>query len=61
MRRCRARDHDEIIGECPEQNAKPVSERIAELMVEACHEKVHMRMKTDVEVTRCWKGDPIGI
>lgn len=53
--------HDEIIGECPEQNAKPVSERIAELMVEACHEKVHMRMKTDVEVTRCWKGDPIGI
>lgn len=53
--------HDEIIGECPEANAKEVSSKIAELMVRACHEKVHMKMKTDVEVTRCWTGDPLGL
>lgn len=50
--------HDEIIGECPEGNIAQVAKRVQELMVEACHEKVHMKMKTDVEVSKAWKGEP---
>lgn len=51
--------HDEIIGECPEENAKQVAERVQQLMVEACHERVHIKMKTDVTVSRRWTGEGI--
>jgi len=51
--------HDEIIGECPEQNAKQVAERMQQLMVEACHEKVHIKMKCDVTVSKRWTGEEI--
>lgn len=50
--------HDEIIGECPEGNVAKVAKRVQELMVEACYEKVPIKMKTDVEVSKAWKGEP---
>ena len=50
--------HDELIGECPRENAKEVSERFAQLMVDAAHELV-VPSKCDVEVTECWYGEPL--
>lgn len=50
--------HDELIGECPRENAKEVSERFAQLMVEAAKDLV-VPSKCDVEITECWYGEPI--
>ena len=53
--------HDEIIAECPEENAKEVVERFSQLMSEAPGEKFTIPIKCDVEVTKCWYGDKIEI
>ncbi len=50
--------HDELIGECPRENAKEVSERFAQLMIDAAHELV-VPSKCDIVVTDCWYGEPI--
>ena len=50
--------HDELIGECPEENAREVANRFAQLMVDAAHELV-VPSKCDVEITNCWYGDSI--
>ena len=50
--------HDELIGECPEENAKPVAQRFAALMIEAAKE-LNVPSKCDVEITHCWYGEPI--
>lgn len=50
--------HDELIGECPRENAKEVSERFAQLMVEAAKDLV-VPSKCDVEITECWYGEPL--
>ncbi|MCK9444566.1 MAG: DNA polymerase [Tissierellaceae bacterium] len=50
--------HDELIGECPRENAKEVSERFAQLMVEAAKD-LAVPSKCDVEVTECWYGEPL--
>lgn len=50
--------HDELIGECPEENAKEVADRFAQLMIDAAHELV-VPSKCDVVVTDCWYGEPI--
>lgn len=52
--------HDELIGECPRENAAPVAKRFAELMVLAAKD-LSIPSKCDVEVTECWYGDPIEI
>ena len=52
--------HDELIGECPKENVKEVSERFALLMVEAAKDLV-VPSKCDVEITNCWYGDPLQI
>lgn len=44
--------HDEIIGECPEENKDRVAELINECMVNAV--KLSIPFKCDVEVTKCW-------
>lgn len=46
--------HDEIIGECPKENAEKVSQRLAELMINAPKDKVEIPMKVDVEITKNW-------
>ena len=53
--------HDELIAECPEENAKECVERFSQLMSEAPGEKFSIPIKCDVEVTRCWYGEPIEI
>jgi DNA polymerase-1 len=50
--------HDELIGECPKENAKEVADRFAQLMIDAAHELV-VPSKCDVVVTDCWYGEPI--
>ena len=50
--------HDELIGECPKENAKEVAERFAHLMVEAAKDLV-VPSKCDVEVTERWYGEPL--
>lgn len=52
--------HDELIGECPKENAKEVADRLASLMVEAAKDLV-VPSKCDVEVTECWYGEPLQI
>ena len=51
--------HDELIGECPEENMKECAERFAKLMSEAAESKLTIPIKTDVEITRCWYGERV--
>ncbi len=50
--------HDELIGECPKENAKEVAERFAHLMVEAAKD-LSVPSKCDVEITERWYGEPL--
>ena len=51
--------HDEIIAECPEENAKECARLLAEVMSHAAEKILNMPFKCDVEVTKAWYGDPI--
>lgn len=53
--------HDEVICECPEENAREVSERLTSLMVGAAREKIRVPMKCDSEVTYCWYGEVLEV
>lgn len=53
--------HDEVICECPEENAKEVSERLVSLMIGAAAEKICVPMKCDAEVSRAWYGETIEV
>ena len=53
--------HDELIGECPEENAKECAERFAYLMSIAAQDKLTIPISCDVEVTKQWYGDKIEI
>lgn len=53
--------HDELIGECPEENAKECSERFAQLMSEAAKSKLEIPIKCDVEITKAWYGERINL
>ena len=53
--------HDELIGECPMENAKECSERFAELMSQAAAGKLEIPIKCDVEITKCWYGEKVVI
>ena len=50
--------HDELIGECPEENAKKVASRFSELMIEAAKD-LSVPSKCDVEITHRWYGEPL--
>lgn len=51
--------HDEVIAECPEENAKECSKRLAEVMSKAAEEVLEMPIKCDVTLTRSWYGEEI--
>ena len=51
--------HDEIIGECPAENAKEVAKLLSEDMINSAREKVSVPMKCDAEITRAWYGEPV--
>lgn len=53
--------HDEVIAECPEENAKECSKLLAETMSLAAEKILEMPIKCDVEVTKCWYGDTINV
>ena len=53
--------HDELIGECPEENAKKCAERFAKLMSEAAESKLTIPIKCDVEITRAWYGERVEV
>ena len=53
--------HDELIAECPEENAKECSERFALLMSKAAESGLSIPIQCDVEITREWYGDSINV
>ena len=53
--------HDEIIAECPKENAKEVVERFSKVMSEAPGERFVVPISCDVEVTDRWYGEKVAI
>ena len=51
--------HDEILGECPEENAKKCAELLAKTMSKAAEEILYMPFSCDVEVSKAWYGESI--
>lgn len=51
--------HDEVIIECPEENASEVKKLLAETMSKAAERILMMPIKCDVDVTREWYGEVI--
>ena len=53
--------HDEIIAECPEENAKECSRLLAEVMSKAAEKILGLPFKCDVEITHAWYGESIEV
>jgi DNA polymerase I-like protein with 3'-5' exonuclease and polymerase domains len=53
--------HDEIIAECPEENAKECAERFSQLMSEAPGDKFTIPISCDVEITKQWYGERVQV
>lgn len=53
--------HDEIIGECPIENAKRVGELVGKIMATCVAEIVTVPFKCDAEFMRNWYGEKIDI
>ena len=51
--------HDEVIAECPEENVKECSKRLADVMSKAAEEILKMPFSCDVEITKAWYGEEI--
>lgn len=51
--------HDEVIAECPEENAKEVAERFAYIMSHSGGSKFTIPISCDVSVSKCWYGEEI--
>ena len=50
--------HDELIGECPKENAAKCKKRFAQLMSDAAKGKLTIPISCDVETTEKWYGQP---
>ena len=53
--------HDELIGECPKENAKEAAELFARLMSEAAESRLTIPISCDVEITERWYGDRVDL
>lgn len=51
--------HDELIGECPEENIKECSKLLAEVMSKAAEELIGMPFSCDAEISKAWYGERI--
>ena len=51
--------HDELIAQCPRENAKECSARFAKLMSDAAKDRLEVPISCDVEITKAWYGEPI--
>lgn len=49
--------HDEILGECPEENAERAAERLAEVMKDTSKPYMNVPMEVDTYVVRRWYED----
>lgn len=53
--------HDELIGQCPIENAKECEQRFAQLMSEAAKDRLEVPISCDVTITREWYGNEIDL
>ena len=53
--------HDEILAECPEENAKECAERFTHLMNIAGGDRFTIPIHCDAEITKVWYGEKIEI
>lgn len=53
--------HDEVIGECPMENAKEAGERLSYLMRTAPSHLIKLPFKCDVDFTKNWYGEELKI
>lgn len=53
--------HDEVLIECPEENAKECAKLLAETMSKAAADILNMPINCDVSITKCWYGDEIKV
>lgn len=51
--------HDELIAECPKENAKEAGARFVELMNSAAGDRMTIPLDCDVEVTESWYGERV--
>lgn len=51
--------HDELIAQCPLENAVECRKRFADLMSAAAKDRLEVPISCDVEVTKQWYGEPI--
>ena len=51
--------HDEVIAECPRENALKASQRMSQIMIECAATKVEVPMKCDVDITEKWYGEKL--
>lgn len=51
--------HDELIGECPKENAERCGERLSEVMIDSVKDLVECPMRCDAEVTHRWYEDEV--
>lgn len=49
--------HDELIGQCPEENAEEASERLAQIMIDTAAKYINVPMKCDGYVVKRWYDD----
>lgn len=53
--------HDEVIGECPKENAKEAKERLSYLMRMAPSHLIELPFKCDCEVSYNWYGESVEV
>lgn len=53
--------HDELIGECPEENMKECSELLASIMSQAAEKLLEMPIRCDVDIMRRWYGEKLNV
>lgn len=46
--------HDEILGECPEENAEAVAERMSQVMIDTSKPYMNVPMSTDMDIGPRW-------
>lgn len=52
--------HDELIGECPEENAEKVAEVLTNVMKHAAEPVVTVPFKCDADISPCWYYNDFG-
>lgn len=51
--------HDELIGECPEENMRECSDLLADIMSKSAEQILEMPVKCDVDLMYAWYGEKL--